>query len=385
MATAPLDFDLREQLQKHLGATYRVEEELRGGGSAKVFLATETALERRVVVKVLAPDVSRGVDAERFRREILFVAKLQHPHLVPLLNAGTVKLDNGGELRWFTMPFVEGQTLRELLQRKALLLSDILRLLRELSSALAYAHARGIVHRDIKPENMLLSEGVSMIADFGVAKAIDNAAALGPDGKRVTTTSTILGTPAYMAPEQILSATVVDHKADLYAFGCVAYELLTGDPPLLRESLRATLAAQVSDAPVPLSEKRPDLSPALTEVIMRCLEKDPNRRLASASAIVKALDELTQSAHLSGSFTAVRAVPAAAAASTPNTSTPTASIPAAAAVEMPAVPLAPSPTPSTPANATAMPKPSRTGAPLWAYVAGVVLLLVVLAWLKTRG
>lgn len=323
--TAPLTtFDLREQLQRHLGSTFAVDRELRGGGSARVFLATELALERRVVLKVLPPDVSRGVDAERFRREILFVAKLQHPHLVPLLNAGTVTLDNGGGLRWFSMPFVEGQSLRELLQREALSMSDVTRLLRELASALAYAHGKGIMHRDIKPENMLLSEGVSMIADFGVAKALDNAAAIGPDGKRVTSTNTVLGTPAYMAPEQIVSATVVDHRADLYAFGSVAYELFTGAPPLARESLRATLAAQVSDAPVPILEKRPELAPALADVIMRCLEKDPNKRLDSAATIVKTLDELTQSAHISGTFTAARPVPSpAATAVAPSPSTPT--------------------------------------------------------------
>jgi serine/threonine-protein kinase len=317
MASPSATFDLREQLQRHLGSTFRVDKELGGGGSARVFLANEVALERPVVLKVLAPDVSRGVDAERFRREILFAAKLQHPHLVPLLNAGTVVLDNGGELRWFTMPFVEGQTLREFLQRGALADANVPRILRELASALAYAHSRGIVHRDIKPENVLMSEGVSMIADFGVAKALDNAAALDKDGKRVTTTSTILGTPAYMAPEQVLSALVVDHTADIYAFGCVAYELLTGQPPLLRDSLRATLAAQASEKPVPIQQHRPDLAPALADILMRCLEKDPPRRPASASAIVKVLDELTQSTHTSGSFAAVRA-PAAPSVPTPD-------------------------------------------------------------------
>jgi serine/threonine-protein kinase len=305
MAVSPTEFDLREQLQRHLGSTYVFERELQAGGSARVFLATEVALERRVVVKVLPPDVSRSVDAERFRREVGFIAKLQHPHLIPLLNAGSVRIDNGGELRWFSMPFVDGQTLRERLLRSPIPSSDVRRLLRELASALAYAHTHGVVHRDIKPENMLLSDGVSMIADFGVAKALDNAAAIGPDGKRVTTMSTILGTPSYMAPEQILSAMVVDHRADLYAFGCVAYELLTGTPPLQRDSLRATLTAQVSETPSPLLERCPEVAPALAHTIMRCLEKDPNRRLSSASMIVKVLDELAPTSHLSGAFAAV--------------------------------------------------------------------------------
>jgi len=299
--------DLREQLQRHLGETYVVERELGGGGSSRVFLATEIALQRRVVLKVLPPDVSASSDAERFRREILFIARLQHPHLVPLLNAGTVVPDGGGAgLRWFTMPYVEGLSLRELLmQRGALSLTEVLRLLRELASALSYAQARGIVHRDIKPENILLSEGVSMIADFGVAKALDNAVATSPDGKRVTAVGAMLGTPAYMAPEQIESARVVDHRADLYAFGCVAYELLTGEPPLLRASLQATLAAQVSETPEPVSQRRSDVPPVLADLIMQCLDKRPAHRLDSASRIVRALDELTQAVHTSGTFAAV--------------------------------------------------------------------------------
>ena len=365
MSVSPPTFDLREQLQRHLGSTFLLDRELSGGGSARVFLATEVALERRVVLKVLPPDVSRGVDAERFRREILFVARLQHPHLVPLLNAGTVKLDNGGELRWFSMPYVEGQSLRDLLQREALSMSDVLRLLRELASALAYAHSRGIVHRDIKPENMLLSDGVSMIADFGVAKALDNAAAIGPDGKRVTTTSTMLGTPAYMAPEQIVSATVVDHRADLYAFGCVAYELFTGAPPLLRDSLRTTLAAQVSDAPIPILEKRPELAPTLADAIMRCLEKDPNRRLASASTIVKTLDELTQTAHISGAYTAAR--PAVGRSVTPSSS--------------PAGPAPPTPTPpDTPVHSTA-----RSGLTVLALAVSALATIAAVTWFMNRG
>lgn len=369
MEARPAEFALREQLQRHLGETYVFERELQGGGSAKVFLANEVALERRVVLKVLPPDVSRGVDAERFRREILFVAKLQHPHLVPLLNAGTVRLDNGGELRWFSMPFVEGHTLRELLLRGPLSLSDVMRLLRELSSALAYAHARGVMHRDIKPENMLLSDGVSMIADFGVAKALDNAAAIGPDGKRVTTTSTMLGTPAYMAPEQIVSATVVDHRADLYAFGCVAFELLTGTPPLLRESLRATLAAQVEDTPPSLRTLRPDVAPGLADTIMRCLEKDPNRRLASASGIVKALDELTQTAHTSGAFTAVRRP---SPSSTGEAVAPTRSTTASAEAE-------------PRGHDAADPSPTRTG-PIWTTVVTLVMAgLAVATWWLSRA
>jgi eukaryotic-like serine/threonine-protein kinase len=245
----------------------------------------------------------------------------------------------------------------------------VMRLLRELSSALAYAHARGVMHRDIKPENILLSDGVSMIADFGVAKALDNAAAIGPDGKRVTTTSTMLGTPAYMAPEQIVSATVVDHRADLYAFGCVAFELLSGTPPLLRESLRATLAAQVEDAPPSLRTLRPDVAPELASTIMRCLEKDPNRRLASASGIVKALDALTQTAHTSGAFTAARRP---SPSTTGEAVTPTHSATA-------------SPEAVARSNEPADTPPARTGA-IWTTVVTIAMAgLAVAAWWVSRA
>ncbi len=287
--------DLRSRLERELGESYAIQRELGGGGSAKVFLAIERALDRPVVLKVLPPEATVGVDGERFRREILIAARLQHPHLVPLLQAGTVNAEAGDRaLRWFSMPFVEGQTLREQLQRRTRYsVNDGLRLLRELASGLMYAHARGVVHRDIKPENVLLSGDAAMIADFGVAKALDDASdgAL-KSGKRVTTVSMALGTPAYMSPEQISRAPMVDHKADLYAFGCLAYELFAGAPPLERESLRATMAAQMQDPPPPLHQIRPDLPEALVNVIMRCLHKDPLQRPHSASVIVKVIDEV---------------------------------------------------------------------------------------------
>jgi serine/threonine-protein kinase len=286
---------LRERLQQALGERYVINRELGGGGSARVFLATEVALDRSVVLKVLPSELTDGVDGARFHREILIAARMQHPHLVPLLSAGEPELpDAGSNLPGSPLRFVDGQSLRELLtKRGALPLADAVRLMREVASALAYAHARGVVHRDIKPENVLLSDGVAMVSDFGVAKALDDASADAvSSGRRVTTVSMMLGTPAYMAPEQVSNARVVDHKADLYAFACVAYELLTGAPPLVRPSLRATMAAQLAEAPVPLSERRADVPPALAEVLMRCLEKDPHKRPHSASVVVKVLDGL---------------------------------------------------------------------------------------------
>ena len=294
MSTAPIDSGaLRARLQLQLEGMYVIERELGGAGSSHVFLATEVALDRSVVLKVLPPAVTADVDAERFRREIQFAAKLQHPHLVPLLSAAFATADGDSEqVRWYSMPFIEGKTLRELLARRgAPPYPEAIRLLREMALALAYAHARGVVHRDIKPENVLLNDGIAMISDFGVAKALDDASdsAL-RTGKRVTTVSTVLGTPDYMSPEQIGSAHVVDHRADLYAFGCVAYELLTGAPPFARHSLRATLAAQLADTPVPILQLRPELPPAVAEMVMRCLAKNPAERPASASWIIRAIE-----------------------------------------------------------------------------------------------
>jgi serine/threonine-protein kinase len=248
------------------------------------------------VLKVLPPELTDGVDSARFRREVLIAARLQHPHLVPLLTADDgVPSQTDTALRWFTMPYVEGQSLREwLTKRGAFTLPEACRLLRELATALAYAHAKGVIHRDIKPENVLMCEGVSMISDFGVAKALDDASADAVStGRRVTTVSMTLGTPAYMAPEQVNNAKVVDHKADLYALACVAYEVLTGAPPFVRATLRATLAAQLGEQPVPLAERRPDIPAPLADILMRCLAKDPLQRPHSATAIIKVLDVLS--------------------------------------------------------------------------------------------
>lgn len=265
-----------------------------------MFLATEVALERQVVLKVLPSELTEGVDGTRFHREILIAARLQHPHLVPLLSAGEPHSTEISEpfaapaLRWYTMPFVDGKSLREHLTKRAPLpLHEALRLLRELAAALSYAHAKGVIHRDIKPENILLSDGVAMISDFGVAKALDDASADAiSSGRRVTTVSMALGTPAYMAPEQATNSRVVDHKADLYAFACVAYEMLTGSPPFVRPSLRATMAAHIAETPTPLLQHRSDTPGALADVLMRCLDKDPLQRPHSASVVVKVLDSL---------------------------------------------------------------------------------------------
>ena len=280
--------DLRDRLQSSLGTAYTLDRELGGGGMSRVFTARETALGRPVVVKVLPPDLAAGVSTERFKREISVAARLQHPHIVPLLSAGETE-----GVPYFTMPFVEGESLRVRLARRGELpVSEAVRILREIASGLAYAHEHGVVHRDIKPDNVLFAGDVAMVADFGVAKAL---VAAGSDERSGTVTSlgTALGTPAYMAPEQATADPTTDHRADVYAFGVVAYEMLTGLPPFTGRNASQLLAAQVTEPPEPISRRRPTLPPTLAALVMRCLEKRPSDRPQTAAEIVHALDDIT--------------------------------------------------------------------------------------------
>jgi len=274
--------DLRQQLQTLLGEQYVVERELGGGGMSRVFLATETALGRKVVIKVLPPEMAAGVNIERFRREITLAAGLQHPHIVPLLAAG-----RAGDLFYYTMPLVEGESLRAKVAREgALPIALSLRILRDVAEALAYAHAHGVVHRDIKPDNVLISGDHAMVTDFGVAKAV--SAASGESS--LTSLGLALGTPAYMAPEQAAADPHVDHRADLYALGAMAYEMLSGRPPFAGMSAPQVLAAHVTQFPDPLSARRPSVAPALNALVMRLLEKSPADRVQSAQELASMLD-----------------------------------------------------------------------------------------------
>ncbi|MBI2535486.1 MAG: serine/threonine protein kinase [Gemmatimonadetes bacterium] len=233
--------DLRDRLQTALGSGYRVENELGGGGMSRVFLAEEVRLGRRVVVKVLPPEMAAGVSVDRFEREIQLAAKLQHPHVVPLLSAGA-----SGDLLYYVMPFIEGESLRAKLARESELpVAEALRILRDVLDALAYAHSHHVVHRDIKPDNVLLSGKHALVTDFGVAKAVAEST-----GKQtLTSIGVALGTPAYMAPEQATADPHTDHRADLYAVGALAYEMLCGRPPFLGVNAQAVLAAHVTDLP----------------------------------------------------------------------------------------------------------------------------------------
>ncbi len=295
---------LRDQLQRALGDSLAIERELGGGGMSRVFVARDPRLDRRVVVKVLHPNLAAGLSATRFEREVTLAARLQHPHVVPLLTAGAAD-----GLPYYTMPLVQGETLRERLQRDgALPLRDAVRLLRELADGLAYAHGEGVVHRDLKPENVLLSGGHAVIADFGIAKALSAAThGTGQDERNATATAlgVAVGTPAYMAPEQAAADPTTDHRADLYALGLIAYEVLTGEHPFGGRTPHATLVAHLTEIPASLTERRPDIPPALDGLVMRLLAKQPDDRPSSARDVVETLDTMTASTDATAGRSAV--------------------------------------------------------------------------------
>jgi serine/threonine-protein kinase len=277
------DPGLIETLRQALDSTYEIEREI-GGGMSRVFVATERALGRRVVIKVLPPELTAGVNRERFRREIQFAARLQHPHIVPLLTAGQV-----GDILYYTMPLVEGETLRSRLEREQRLpAAAVVAILQDVVDALAYAHSRGLIHRDIKPENILLQRNHALVTDFGVAKAISEAL----PGTAATTIGIAVGTPAYMAPEQLAADPAADHRIDLYAVGLLGYELLNGASPFSGSSPQQTLARQMTERPTPPHIRRADVPPDLSSLIMRCLEKDPASRWRSAEELLEALARL---------------------------------------------------------------------------------------------
>jgi tetratricopeptide (TPR) repeat protein len=275
--------DLHARLQAALGDAYRIERELGGGGMSQVFLAHEIALGRRVVVKVLPPDMAADVNAERFRREIQLAASLQHPHIVPLLSAGAA-----GDLLYYTMPLVEGESLRAKLARDGELpVGDTIRILIDVADALAYAHAHDVVHRDIKPDNVLLSGKHALVTDFGVSKAVSTSSA-----DSLTSRGIALGTPAYMAPEQAAADPHIDHRADLYALGVLAYEMLAGRPPFTGATPQETLAAQVTKKPDPVTAHRDAIPAALSGLVMRCLEKRPADRWQTGTEVLDQLEAI---------------------------------------------------------------------------------------------
>jgi eukaryotic-like serine/threonine-protein kinase len=270
------------RLQAELGPHFRLERELGGGGMSRVFVAVDTTLGREVVVKVLPPELAAEISVERFRREIQFAARLQHAHIVPLLTSG-----EADDLLYYTMPLVRGETLRSRLARVGELpLAVAVNIMRDVAKALAYAHAEGVIHRDIKPENILLTEHDALVTDFGVSKAVSVATV----SEGLTMVGVALGTPAYMAPEQAAADPNTDQRADLYAFGAVAYEMLAGTAPFSGRSPQALLAAHVTETPESLARRRPAVPSELATLIMRCLEKRPADRPQSADDILRALE-----------------------------------------------------------------------------------------------
>jgi tetratricopeptide (TPR) repeat protein len=260
---------------------------------SRVFVADEVRLGRRVVVKVLSPELAQGLSAERFEREIRIVAGLQQANIVPVLTAG----DTEG-LPFYTMPFVEGESLRAHLARGPLAITEVVGVMKDVSKALSYAHQRGVVHRDIKPDNVLLSGGTAVVTDFGIAKAI-SAARTASGGATLTQIGTSIGTPAYMAPEQAAGDANIDHRADLYALGAMAYELLSGQPVFGGRTAQRMLAAHMAEAPRPIGELRADAPAQLADLVMRCLAKDPDARPQTAGDIVRTLETMTSASDLS--------------------------------------------------------------------------------------
>ena len=301
--------ELRATLQSALGGAYAIERELGGGGMSRVFVATETALQRRVVIKMLPPELAAGLNTERFRREIQLAAQLQHPHIVPLLAAG-----EAAGLPYYTMPLVEGESLRaRLAAHGALPLDEAMRILHEVTDALAYAHAHGVVHRDIKPENILLSGRHAAVADFGVAKALGQSVV----GGGLTSVGMAIGTPEFMAPEQAAGDPNVDARADLYALGVVAYEMLTGRTPFAGRTPQAMLAAHATEKPVPVTVVRDTVPLALATLIAQLLEKHPADRPQSAAVVLDELEAMGSSATLTSGPRAATSKVAAIAPRTP--------------------------------------------------------------------
>jgi serine/threonine-protein kinase len=286
---------ISDRLLSALGGSYTIERELTGGGMALVFVGEDHDLERKVVIKILPPELAASVSAERFRREILTVARLQHPHIVPILKAGEVD-----GLPYFVMPYVDGESIDIRLRRTpTFTVRETLGIMKDVARALAFAHAQGVVHRDIKPGNVLLAAGSATVTDFGVAKALSSARRSGEKGAGLTNTGMSLGTILYMAPEQAAGDPDIDGRADIYSLGITAYEMLAGTAPFAALGPRAMLTARLTLAPPPLSKIRKDVPAGLERLIARCLAIDPADRPQTAAELVEALEDPQT---LSGSF-----------------------------------------------------------------------------------
>jgi tetratricopeptide (TPR) repeat protein len=288
----PVSSEFRDRVQHTLGDSFQIERELAPGGMSRLFLASERSLDRRVVVKVL-PELASEASAQRFQREMLVTAKLQHAHILPVLTAGA-----RDGLLFYVTPFVAGESLRQRLTlHGALSIEEVVRVLREVVDALAFAHALGVVHRDLKPDNILLQHGHAILADFGIVRVVEEATrgdAAGP----LTEIGLAVGTPGYMAPEQLVGDPLVDARADLYAMGVVAYEMLAGHPPFPGATAHERMVAHLTVAPDHITTYRADTPPQLATIVMRCLEKEPRDRWQSADELKPWLNDRDSSMSL---------------------------------------------------------------------------------------
>ncbi|MEP6690213.1 MAG: serine/threonine-protein kinase [Gemmatimonadaceae bacterium] len=288
--------DLRNRLQAVLGDAYRIEREITGGGMSRLFLATESSLEREVVIKLLPPETASEVSAARFQREVLVAARLQHPHILPVLSAGA-----SDGLFFYIMPYVRGESLKNRLEKSGRFgVPEALRILREIADALALAHSRGIVHRDIKPANVLLQEGHAVLTDFGIARAVE-ASRVEASDDRLTETGVGIGTVGYMAPEQLAGERELDARADVYALAVVGYEMLAGKPPFTAATAQKLLAAHLMETAPSLDKCAPDVPQQICSAIAKGLSKSPDERYKTAAEFRDALE-----LPLTTAFTAVQ-------------------------------------------------------------------------------
>lgn len=275
--------DALETLRSALTAEYDVLGEIGRGGMATVYLGVQRHPSRKVAIKVMDLEVPSPTRRERFRREIEVAGQLSHPHIVPVFAAG-----EAGELLYYVMPYIEGEVLRARLEREPkLAFGEILHFTRDAADALAYAHARGIIHRDIKPENILISEGHTLVADFGLARACDACGF-----ERLTMPDKVMGTPGYMSPEQAMGRAELDQRTDIYSLGCVLYEMLVGEPPASWPERASSRTGRMTDTP-PEHRRRLDAVPrGLERVLVRALAKAPEERFATAAELAAALAEV---------------------------------------------------------------------------------------------
>ena len=291
-AAVPTDPSLLARVTEVLAPAYVVEREVGRGGMGIVYRARDARLKRAVAVKVLPPELAFRTEIRtRFLREAEMAAQLSHPNIVPIYT-----VDEQGGLVYFVMAFVDGETLgNRLAARGRLPIDEVRTMLRQIADALAFAHAKGVIHRDIKPDNILLSADSdrAIVTDFGIARAVDDSPTDpngAPAGTRLTGTGVALGTPAYMSPEQCAGDRTIDGRSDLYALGVLAYHMLTGSPPFLGGNSASILVKHLTEQPVPVTDRRPDVPADLAAIVMRLLQKNPADRFPDAAALIRALD-----------------------------------------------------------------------------------------------